>query len=80
MWEYDHDIMPPALAKFFTARNSIHTHSLRNAQNGELYIAQRYKNAYGLNSFCHNGALIFNEIKNAFYYTCNSKAAFNKKK
>ena len=80
MWEYDHNIMPPALSKLFTARNTIHAHNLRNARNDELYTAQRYKNAYGLNSFCHNGALIFNEIKNyPFYNTCISKATFNKK-
>ena len=72
MWDYDHNNLPPSLAKMFTPRTAIHNRSLRNVQNNELYTAKFYKNKYGHNYFAHQGALLFNELKTYIFYSSSS--------
>jgi hypothetical protein len=77
MWDYDHGILPSSLSKLFTRRDAIHNRNLRNANCGQLYTAKFYKNRYGYNSFAHNGAILFNEIKGyPFYSSSSSKSLF----
>ncbi len=77
MWDFDHNTFPAALNVLFTRRDEVHNRNLRDSNKNKMYIAHRFNNRYGYESFSHYGAFLLNKLKDfPFYESCHTKKAF----
>ena len=79
MWNYDHDILPPALKLHFRRTNLVHNYSNRAASTGCLHYNKVNTTKYGINSFKYQGVKILNDLQMINIYQNNaSKIQFLK--
>ena len=71
MWDYDHDILPPALKLHFKRTNLVLNYSARAASTGCLHYSKVNTTKYGINSFKYQGVKIFNDLKKINIYQNN---------
>ena len=58
IWDYDHNVLPISLRKFFTGSHDIHNHNSRGASLGSLYCAEVNTVKYGIKSFKYRGVRV----------------------
>ena len=62
-FDFDQNKLPKSLLTLLLRRNEVHDRNLRDDNKNKLYIAHRFNNRHGYNSFSHYGTILINTAK-----------------